>query len=145
MQAYQASAVASYLKTAASSLPPQSKWNVSGRAYPDVSALGGEGNPYCIIVGSAFTGVAGTSAACPVFAGTVAKLNELRLAKGASPLGFLNPWIYGTASAAFNDVTVGRNCGDPVCAGDAGFPAVAGWDAATGWGTPDFQKLSALV
>lgn len=137
--------MASYLTTAGSSLPPQTKWNATGRGYPDVSALGGEGNPYCIIVGGSFTGVAGTSAACPVFAATVAKLNELRLAKGGAPLGFLNPWLYGTASGAFNDVTVGRNCGDPTCKGDDGFPAVTGWDAATGLGTPDFAKLSALI
>lgn len=142
---YQATAVASYLSKAAGSLPPQNKWNVTGRAYPDVSALGGQGNPYCIIVGGSFTGVAGTSASCPVVAGTIAKLNEIRLAKGGSPLGFLNPWLYGNASAAFNDVSEGRNCGSPICKGTEGFPAVVGWDAATGWGTPDFEKLKALV
>lgn len=142
---YQAEAVATYLKTAGSNLPPSSKWNASGRAYPDVSALGGQGNPYCVIVGNSFTGVAGTSASCPVVAGTIAKLNEIRLASGKSPLGFLNPWIYQTASAAFNDVTEGRNCGGPKCNGNEGFPAVTGWDAATGWGTPNFEKLKELV
>ena len=77
--AYQASAVASYLKSDA--LPPAAKWNSTGRGYPDVSALGGEVNPYCIVVGGLPAGVAGTSAACPVVAATFAKLNEIRLAR----------------------------------------------------------------
>jgi hypothetical protein len=50
----------------------------------------------------------GTSAATPVFAGIAAKLNELRLAKGGAPMGFLNPFIYQHPEA-FNDVTTGRN------------------------------------
>lgn len=37
---------------AAGNLPEASKWNNTGRGYPDVSALGGEGNPYCVVVGS---------------------------------------------------------------------------------------------
>jgi tripeptidyl-peptidase-1 len=142
---FQASAVASYLKTAGSSLPDQSKWNATGRAYPDLAALGGEGNPYCIIVGGLFVGVAGTSAACPVAAGTFAKLNEIRLAKGGAPLGFLNPWIYKVGTAGFNDVTQGRNCGTGMCKDTDGFPAVVGWDAATGFGTPDFEKLQTFL
>lgn len=35
----QISAVQGYLKTVAASLPPQSYFNVSGRAYPDIAAL----------------------------------------------------------------------------------------------------------
>lgn len=142
---FQATAVAGYLKTAGSALPPAAKWNATGRAYPDVAALGGQGNPYCIIVGGIFVGVAGTSASCPVVAATFAKLNEVRLASGGQPLGFLNPWIYKVGSAGFNDVTVGRNCGTANCKDDAGFPAVAGWDAATGFGTPDFEKLKTFL
>lgn len=142
---FQSDAVAAYLKTAAGNLPDAAKWNSSGRAYPDVAALGGEGNPYCLNVGGGlFAGVAGTSAACPVVAGVFAKLNEIRLHGGNAPLGFLNPWIYKNA-AGFNDVSQGRNCGGPICKGNDGFPAVRGWDAATGWGTPNFEKLSQLV
>lgn len=37
-------------------------------------------------------------------AAVFAKLNEVRLAKGGAPLGFLNPFIYKNA-AGFNDVT----------------------------------------
>ena len=92
--AYQKDAVAAYLSAAGSSLPAAAKWNATGRAYPDVAALGGQANAYCIRAGSMFAGVAGTSASCPVVAAVIAKLNELRLAKGGKALGFLNPWIY---------------------------------------------------
>eukprot|EP00756_Hemistasia_phaeocysticola_P041410 Hpha_TRINITY_DN16915_c2_g1::TRINITY_DN16915_c2_g1_i1::g.53851::m.53851/K01279/TPP1, CLN2; tripeptidyl-peptidase I len=143
---FQTAAVAAYKTTAGSSLPAQSYWNNTGRGYPDVAALGGQGNPYCVEVGGKFRGVAGTSASCPVVAGVFAKLNEVRLARGDSPLGFLNPLIYkiGASGQGFNDVTQGRNCGKNSCTDD-GFPAVKGWDAATGWGTPNFAELSKLV
>ena len=88
---YQTAAIASYKSTAGSTLPDQSYWNATGRGYPDVAALGGQVNPYCIAVNKALAGVAGTSASCPVVAATFAKLNEVRLAKGGKALGFLNP------------------------------------------------------
>lgn len=145
---YQTAALASY-KASSTKFPAASKWNATGRAYPDVSALGGQGNPYCIYTGSGVRamGVAGTSASCPVFSAVIAKLNEVRLAKGTSPMGFLNTWLYKTAGpqGGFNDVKEGRNCGDRTCVGDEGFEAVEGWDAATGWGTPNYVKLVTLV
>ena len=54
-----------------------------------------------------------------------------------SPLGFLNPFIYQNYDA-LNDITSGQNVG---CGGE-GFPAVKGWDAVTGYGTPDYAKLA---
>jgi len=133
---FQTEAVAAFkvAAQAAGTLPPQAKWNNTGRGYPDLAALGGEGNPYCVAKSLLFIGVAGTSASCPVAAGVFATLNDARLAKGGKPLGFLNPFIYQNGDA-FNDVTLGAN--PP----KTGFPAVKGWDAATGWGTPDASKL----
>ena len=82
----------------------------------------------------------GTSASCPVVAGVFAKLNDLRLAKGGKPLGFLNPFIYQNADA-FNDVTQGSNPAN----GKYGFTAVKGWEAMQGVLTPDFAALSKVV
>mmetsp|Transcript_22569 Transcript_22569/g.37707 ORF Transcript_22569/g.37707 Transcript_22569/m.37707 type:complete len:563 (+) Transcript_22569:42-1730(+) len=134
---YQASAVQSYLDNKDADLPPQSYWNRTGRAYPDVAALGGTKTPYCVATSGRFAGVAGTSASCPVVAGVFALLNGLRLNAGKSPMGFLNPFIYKNPSA-FQDVQSGKN--------DAGtgygFKAIQGWDAASGFGTPDYQALS---
>ena len=73
--------------------------------------------------------------------GVIARLNALRLSKGKKVLGFLNPWIYGTASSGFHDVTHGSNPGN----GKVGFTAIEGWDAATGFGTPNFAVLSTLI
>jgi len=88
---YQQAAVSNYLKTMSSKLPPQSKWNSTGRAYPDVSAQAWN----FIIVQDLvpMPGVAGTSCAAPTFSGVVALLNDLRLQNGKGPLGFLNPLL----------------------------------------------------
>jgi len=137
---YQKEAVAGYKASKDAELPPQSLWNNTGRGYPDVSALGGTKTPYCVATGGSFAGVAGTSASCPVVAGVFAKLNGLRLAQGQAPLGFLNPLIYKNPGA-FQDVTAGKNSDTR----KYGFKAVKGWDAATGFGTPDFEALSKVV
>ena len=111
------------------------------QGYPDVSALGGPVDGYCVNQGrNAFAGVAGTSAACPVTAAVFAKLNDLRSQAGKPALGFLNPWIYKHADA-FNDVTSGVNSGGH----KHGFKATTGWDPATGVGTPDFEKLRNII
>jgi len=135
---WQKKAVAAYKKKA--KLPPQNLWNNTGRGYPDVAALGGGTNPYCVATGGFLTGVYGTSASSPVTAGVFALLNGLRLASGKKPLGYLNPFIYQYGSL-FNDVTEGENNYD----GEYGFKAIAGWDPATGWGSPDYSKLSVAV
>lgn len=141
--AWQRQAVEGYLAAAAKAgkLPEASAFNNTGRAYPDVAALGGQQNPYCIAAKilpfiEKMQGVAGTSASCPVFAGVVSRLNAVRLAKGLPRMGFMNPWIYQHPEV-FHDVTKGLNDDGH----GQGFAAMAGWDPATGMGTPDFGKM----
>lgn len=141
MPDWQADAVTSYLTKAAAQgvLPDASLFNSSGRAYPDVAALGGQVNPYCVAYsGGSFGGVSGTSASCPVVAGIFAQLNNDRLAAGMSSLGWLNPFIYSNPTC-FNDVSDGstNNC----YRNSDGFAAIAGWDAATGFGSPNYECL----
>ena len=112
-------------------LPPARFWNNTGRGYPDVSALGGEHTPYCVVTGGRAEGVAGTSASCPVFAAVVAKLNAIRLKAKKPALGFLNPFIYQNPQA-FNDVTQGMNG----VSKEEAFKAVAGWDAVSSLTSP---------
>jgi kumamolisin len=74
----------------------------------------------------------GTSFAAPMWAGFLALVNQQALANGHSPLGFINPIIYQLASGpgygtAFHDITSGSN----------GDPATAGYDLATGLGSPN--------
>merc|ERR1711935_1122319 len=137
--AYQADAVAAYKARSDANLPDQAYWNNSGRGYPDVAALGGQKTSYCVQAGS-FEGVAGTSASCPVVAGIFARLNGLRLAAGKPALGFLNPFIYQNPQA-FQDVKAGTNHANS----KYGFTAVEGWDAATGFGTPNYEALAEVV
>jgi tripeptidyl-peptidase-1 len=142
---WQADAVNTYLTNAAAQgvLPDASLFNAAGRGYPDVSALGGQTNPYCISYsGGKFGGVAGTSASCPVVAGIFAQVNNDRLAAGQPPMGWLNPFIYQNAQC-FNDVNDGsmNNCNR----GTTGFATIDGWDPATGFGTPNYSCLSSAA
>jgi tripeptidyl-peptidase-1 len=136
MPSWQKTVVEAYLSDSSADIPPSSYFNASGRGYPDIAALGGQKAPYCISEGHRFAGVAGTSAACPVAAAIFALLNDARIRSGKSPLGFLNPFIYQN-SQAFHDVTSGKNN----AGSGEGFTAVAGWDAATGFGTPNYEEL----
>lgn len=105
-------------------------YNLHGRAYPDVAAMG-----YRIVtVWNGTTRVVdGTSASAPIFAGVVALVNDALIAEGKPTLGFLNPWLYlGGGYRAFTDITEGSTRGCYT----SGFPARQGWDAASGFGTP---------
>jgi tripeptidyl-peptidase-1 len=129
---YQKKAVSKYLKKYAPKYG-ESVFNSSGRAYPDVSALGLK---LATVYLNKTLGVGGTSASAPIFAAIVNLLNEERLQAGKGPIGFLNPTIYKYPEM-FNDVTVG---GNPGC-GTEGFPASEGWDPVTGYGTPKYEKM----
>ena len=125
---WQKTQVSDYLTaaTAAGVLPKAAVFNSAGRAYPDIAALGGETNPYCVALKTgSFGGVYGTSAACPVAAGIIAQLNNVRLAAGKSSLGWLNPFLYtSTTAACFNDI---NDKSTNACSGPSGFAALAGW------------------
>ncbi|KAF9077941.1 subtilisin-like protein [Rhodocollybia butyracea] len=112
-------------------------FNPAGRAYPDVSA---QSQVLQVILGGRLEGVTGVTCATPTFSGVIALLNDFKLAKDGTTLGFLNPLLYANPSA-LNDVVTGTN---PGC-GTHGFSAGTGWDPVTGLGTPDFVKLQAVV
>lgn len=116
---FQSSAVSSYLTKLGNT--NSGKFNTSGRAFPDIAFNGVDFN----IVFDAEEGtVDGTSCSTPSFAAVVALINSQLIAAGKPTLGFLNPFIYSTASSAFTDITTGDN---PGC-GTNGFPATTGWD-----------------
>lgn len=135
MPDYQTAAVQAYLQK----YPDTSKFNKSGRAYPDVSAFATD---FIIIDDGVSVPVDGTSCACPTFAGIVSILNDVRLKNQKKTLGFLNPLLYQTLMGkGFTDVTEGEN-GSLRC---KGFEATEGWDPASGWGTPNFGILKGLI
>jgi len=136
---YQNDAVTKYFMT--SNLPPASYYNASGRGYPDIAAFATD---FTIVVGGSETAVDGTSCAAPTASGIISLLNDIRLNKGDPTLGFLNIWLYGTASLSQNaiyDVTKGNNP-DGNC---PGFRAAVGWDPVTGLGTLNYAVLSTIV
>ncbi|KAH9025521.1 subtilisin-like protein [Lactarius pseudohatsudake] len=113
-------------------------YNASGRGFPDIAA---QAYHIGIIYRGEYQVMDGTSCAAPIVAGIISLLNDYRISRGRRPLGFLNPWLYGTAYAGLNDITSGSN---PGCNTD-GFPAVVGWDPVTGLGSPHFQRLQRLL
>jgi tripeptidyl-peptidase-1 len=137
MPAWQSEAVNWYLNNCPT-VPDRSWFNVSGRALPDIAALG---ENVQIILGGNVSPIGGTSASSPIVAGLISLVNGARLQMGKKPLGFLNPLLYTAAKTipnAFYDVTEGNNS-DGCC---PGFDAYKGWDPVTGLGTPNFVVLA---
>jgi len=147
LQDFQSAAVEAYLASSIQ-FPPSCAFNASGRATPDVSALGDI--HFEVVVDGSVTPVGGTSASSPTFAAVITLLNDIRLNAGKPTLGYLNPWIYQTAAEvpnAFFDVVVGNNVVEDCCSKDqlGGFETAPGWDPATGVGTPNFEVLAQVV
>lgn len=147
--AYQASAVARYFEIANPPYPyyeilggfNASKagngiYNRIGHGVPDVAALG---QNIALYNEGEFVLEGGTSAASPIFASIVTRINDERLNIGKGPIGFINPTLYAHPYI-LNDITNGTN---PGC-GTAGFTAAPGWDPVTGLGTPNFPRMLEL-
>jgi len=86
----------------------------------------------------------GTSVATPLWASFMALVNQRAAACGLNPVGFANPALYaigqnaGKYAADFHDIQSGNN-GSPTK-----YPAVAGYDLATGWGGPQANLIDEL-
>jgi len=118
---------------------------VNNRAYPDISA---PGHSYPVIIQDQVGMYDGTSASAPVVAAMVTLLNAEQARRGQPPLGLVNPWLYQVHAKhpeAFTDVTVGAIDSTERYLCKAGFHAAPGWDAATGLGVPQFDKLKGLL
>ncbi|KAF8142598.1 family S53 protease-like protein [Mycena galopus ATCC 62051] len=137
---YQTSAVSGFLKTLPSDFA--GIFNVTGRGYPDVST---QGLNFFSIVDQTVAIQSGTSASSPTFASIIALINDRLIAAQKPVLGFLNPWLYSTASSAFTDITTGHNSGFVCPASSVAFDATVGWDPLTGFGTPIFADLLAAA
>ncbi|KAJ7808651.1 subtilisin-like protein [Mycena olivaceomarginata] len=108
-----------------------------GRGYPDVATQGW--NFEIVVDGQVFL-EGGTSASAPTFASIIALINDRLVAAGKPVLGFLNPFLYSTASSTFTDITSGHNSGNVCPASSVAFDAAVGWDPLTGFGTPVFPR-----
>lgn len=102
-----------------------------GRGVPDAAALADPATGYAIVHvnGKRLDLVGGTSAAAPLWAALIARINEAMDAR----CGFLNQVVYTKlAKGVLRDITVGNN---------GAYDARPGWDACTGLGTPGGRKL----
>ncbi|KAI2997854.1 hypothetical protein CBS147346_8476 [Aspergillus niger] len=122
-------------------------YNRDGRGIPDVSA---QASNYVIRDHGQWLQTAGTSAAAPVFAAVISRLNAARLEQGKPTLGFLNPWLYSLDQQGFTDIVDGGSVGCDGSNGGALVPyaswnATKGWDPVTGLGTPLYQTLEQLA
>ncbi len=112
--------------------------NHVGRGIPDVAGNASLNAGYSGITvnGSSFTGN-GTSASAPLWAGLIAIIN----AAIGSNVGFVNPALYELGSSYFRDINPTAGPTDNSNGGVSGYPAGAGWDACTGWGSPNGVSL----
>jgi kumamolisin len=107
-----------------------------GRGLPDVSAVADPYTGYAVFIDGSWTVVGGTSAVAPLFAGLAARINN-QLGRRC---GLINTPLYASSSDVFHDITTGNNSAHGV----TGYSAGPGWDAVSGFGSPDGMKLLAL-
>lgn len=104
-----------------------------GRGVPDVSGDADPQTGYAVLVDGQQIVVGGTSAVAPLWTGLLTLLNQ----GIGKPVGYINPLLYQKASTpAFDDVVSGTN---------GAYKAGPGWDACTGWGSPNGAKLLAAL
>jgi kumamolisin len=108
------------------------KSGTGGRGVPDVAGDASPETGYQILVDGQQEIVGGTSAVAPLWAGLIALLNQ-QLGRKA---GFLNPQLYASGEPPFFDITTGNN---------GTFSAGTGWDPCTGLGSPNGERLLALL
>jgi kumamolisin len=114
-----------------------------GRCVPDVAADANWHTGYFMVVDGQGGPNGGTSAAAPLWASLVARVNA---ALGAGKrVGYLTPLLYQPApkggqpigAVGFKDIQTGDN----ITAAVGGYKARPGYDAVTGWGTPLGSRL----
>lgn len=117
----------------------QNSYSNGMRESPDVSANGDLESGWDVFAKGQEVAVGGTSASAPFWAALIALIDEDLQRKGLAAVGFANPALYsfarttpGSGSRPFHDITSGTNLY---------YPATAGWDYATGLGTPDASAL----
>jgi kumamolisin len=121
---------------------------IIGRTMPDLAANADwNASPYLLYVDGKAQGNGGTSAATPLVAGLLTLINAARAP--APRVGYLTPVLYqagpGTSvtvgAAGCTDVTSGENKTATI----GGFSAGPGYDAVSGWGTPNGKSLLEIL
>jgi kumamolisin len=121
---------------------------IAGRIIPDISANADwDASPYLLVVDNGQQPNGGTSAATPLIASLLTLINASR---GASArVGYVTPVLYQAVgggaqtvgSSGCTDIVSGNN----VTAQAGGYYASPGYDAVSGWGTPNGVNLTTAL
>jgi subtilase family serine protease len=108
------------------------------RGVPDVSADADQSTGWSTYDGGNWGQAGGTSAATPFWAASMLLIQQYANSHHAGGIGFANPILYALAKGgqpypAFHDVSAGSN---------RHYAARAGWDPATGLGSPNVYNLA---
>ncbi len=104
-----------------------------GRGVPDVAADADPETGYAVVVDGAPAVIGGTSAAAPLWAALLARLEQAL----GRPMGYANPILYAPSSAnGLRAITSG---------GNGGYSAHAGWNPCAGLGSPKGGTLLAAL
>jgi kumamolisin len=119
--------------------------SIQGRVVPDVAALAGP-PLYALILQGESAPNGGTSASTPVWASLITRLNaalpEAKRQRFFTPLLYQNGASGKTVGAAgCTDIVSGNNASHPKPG--KGYQAANGYDAVSGWGVPNGQRLLA--
>jgi kumamolisin len=109
-----------------------------GRWLPDVAAHADRDPGYEVVIGGVRFPADGTSAATPLWAALLACLSEA----AGQRIGWINERLYATGGAGCRDIVDGTNAMPGIT---TAFTAGPGWDACTGWGSPNGKALLAAL
>jgi kumamolisin len=129
-------------------IAPVNPGQVAGRIVPDVAANASANTGYFVVAGGQQEISGGTSAAAPLWAGLLARMNQ-QLAPSGKRVGYLTPLLYGATPGGTGPLGK-QGCndlhgGDNVTAHVGGFKSGKGFDAVTGWGSPKGKDLLAAL
>ena len=134
------------------SVNPSPPFAARGRGIPDVAANASLSSGYPMFFCGGPYIAAGTSAATPLWAGLIARINSHQPNPWGN-IGWVNPLLYHFAvslslfnplNALWRDPHNSNLAGCPTnngYNGIKGYRAASGWDACTGWGSPNGKAI----
>jgi kumamolisin len=128
-------------------IAPVNPGQLAGRIVPDVAAVASGHTGYYAVAQGQPGIIGGTSAAAPLWAALVARINATLPA--GKRVGYLTPVLYGSGPGSSGPLGAqvcndARN-GDNITAVVGGFRSQTGFDAVTGWGSPKGAELLAAM